>query len=220
MHSYSHTIVHLVTLPRVTFLDFIVWFFALDIATMSKVSFQIWKVKIQVLLIFQPLSIWCCYSWQALVHWLWLFYLFRRWENWAKYGLRALKIQQKFHVLFVGRMVAGEIPVFWLIPLTETSFSSAKNVMYTCSSALKARVKTVHGKWNSQTFTTGYLNQERHTSWFSCRQLLCCHLFSINYLLFCEMYEIYRECARVKCSKSTFQVKYNPGQNYLRKCFH
>ena len=61
MHSYSHTIVHLVTLPRVTFLDFIVWFFALHIATMSKVSFQIWKVKIQVLLIFHPLSIWCCY---------------------------------------------------------------------------------------------------------------------------------------------------------------
>ena len=46
---------------------------------------------------------------------------------------------------------------------------------------------------NSQTFTIGYLNQERHTSWFSCHQLLCCHLFSINYLLFCEMYEIYRE---------------------------
>ena len=96
-------------------------------------------------------------------------------------------------MLFVGRIVAGEIPVFWLISLTETSFSSAKNVMYACSSALKARVKTLHGKWNSQTFTIGYLNQERHTSWFSCHQLLCCHLFSINYLLFCEMYEIYRE---------------------------
>ena len=48
------------------------------------------------------------------------------------------------------------------------------------SSALKAGVKTLHGKWNSQTFTIGYLNQERHTSWFSCHQLLCCHLFSIS----------------------------------------
>ena len=96
-------------------------------------------------------------------------------------------------MLFVGRIVAGEIPVFWLISLTETSFSSAKNVMYACSSALKARVKTLHGKWNSQTFTIGYLNQERHTSWFSCHQLLCCHLFSINYLLFCEMYEKNKE---------------------------
>ena len=96
-------------------------------------------------------------------------------------------------MLFVGRIVAGEIPVFWLISLTETSFSSAKNVMYACSSALKARVKTLHGKWNSQTFTIGYLNQERHTSWFSWHQLLCCHLFSINYLLFCEMYEKNKE---------------------------
>ena len=31
--------------------------FALDIATMSKVSFQIWKEKIQVLLMLNPLSI-------------------------------------------------------------------------------------------------------------------------------------------------------------------
>ena len=46
---------------------------------------------------------------------------------------------------------------------------------------------------NSQTFIIGYLNQERHTSWFSCHQLLCCHLFSINYLRFCEMYEIHKE---------------------------
>ena len=41
-------------------------------------------------------------------------------------GSRALKIQQKFHVLFVDRIVVGEIPVFWLICLTETSFSSSK----------------------------------------------------------------------------------------------
>ena len=61
-------------------------------------------------------------------------------------GSRALKIQQNFHVLFVGRIVAGEIPVFWLISLTETSFSSAKTVMYACSAALKARVKTLRGK--------------------------------------------------------------------------
>ena len=124
----------------------------------------------------------------------WIFFIsVRWWENCSKYGSRALRIQQNFHVLFVGRIVAGEIPVFWLISLTETSLSSAKNVMYACSSALKARVKTLHGKWNSQTFTIGYLNQERHTSWFSWHQLLCCHLFSINYLLFCEMYKIYRE---------------------------
>ena len=30
-------------------------------------------------------------------------------------GSRALKIQQKFHVLFVDRIVVGEIPVFWLL---------------------------------------------------------------------------------------------------------
>ena len=123
-----------------------------------------------------------------LVHWLWLFYLFWQWENCSKYGSPALKIQQNFQVLFVGRIVAREIPVLWLISLMETSFSYAKNVMYACSSALKVRVK-----WNSQMFTTGYLNQERQTSWFSCHQLLCCHLFPINYLLFCEMYEIYKE---------------------------
>ena len=97
------------------------------------------------------------------------------------------------HVLFVGRIVAGEIPVFWLISLTETSFSYAQNVMYVRSSALKGRAKTLHGKWNSQTLTIGYLNQARHTSWFSCHQLFCCHLFSMNYLLFCEMYEIHKE---------------------------
>ena len=45
----------------------------------------------------------------------------------------------------------------------------------------------------TQTFTIGYLNQERQTSWFSCHQLLCCDLFAINYLLLIEMYEIYEE---------------------------
>ena len=58
---------------------------------------------------------------------------------------------------------------------------------------IRDSVKTLHGKWNSQTFTIGYLNQERHTSWFSWRQLLCCHLFAINYLLLFEMYEIFKE---------------------------
>ena len=104
-------------------------------------------------------------------------------KNCSKYGSRALKIQQNFHVLLVGRIEAGEIPVLWLISLTETSFSSAKNVTYACSSALKARVKTLHRKWNSQTLTIDHLNQERQTSWFSLHQLLCCHLFAINYLL-------------------------------------
>ena len=82
-----------------------------------------------------------------LVHWLWLFYLFHRWENCSKYGSRAPKFQQKFQLLFVVRITAGEIPVFWLIALTETSFLSAKTVMYAWSSALKARVKTLRGKW-------------------------------------------------------------------------
>ena len=36
----GHAIVHLVTLSRVTFLDFIVCFSGLDIATNSKVSMQ------------------------------------------------------------------------------------------------------------------------------------------------------------------------------------
>ena len=61
-------------------------------------------------------------------------------------GSRALKIQQKFHVLFVDRIVVGEIPVFWLICLTETSFSFTKSAMYARCSSLKARVKTMHGK--------------------------------------------------------------------------
>ena len=96
-------------------------------------------------------------------------------------------------MLFVGRIVAGEIPVFWLISLTETSFSSAKNVMYACSSALKGRVKPCMENEIYKRFTIAYLNQERHTSRFSCHQHHCCHLFSINYLLFCETYEIYNE---------------------------
>ena len=58
MHSYRS---HDSTSCHVTARDIsrfhIVIQFALDIATMSKVSFQIWKVKIQVLLIFHPLSI-------------------------------------------------------------------------------------------------------------------------------------------------------------------
>ena len=54
-------------------------------------------------------------------------------------GSRALKIQQKFHVLFVDRIVVGEIPVFWLICLTETSFSSSKSAVYARYSSLKAQ---------------------------------------------------------------------------------
>ena len=61
-------------------------------------------------------------------------------------GSRTLKIQQKFHVLFADRIVVGEIPVFWLICLTETSFLSLKSAMYARYSSLKARVKTMHGK--------------------------------------------------------------------------
>ena len=52
----------------------------------------------------------------------------------------------KFHVLFKDGIVVGEIPIFWLICLTETSFSSSKSAMYARYSSLKARVKTMHGK--------------------------------------------------------------------------
>ena len=90
-------------------------------------------------------------------------WLFRRWENCSVVESRALKIQQKFHVLFVDPIVVGEIPVFWLICLTETSFSSSKSAMYARYSSLKARVKTMHGKWISQTFLTDHSNQVRHT---------------------------------------------------------
>ena len=117
-------------------------------------------------------------------------------------GSRALTIQQKFRVLFVDRIVVGEIPVFWLICLTETSFSSSKSAMYARCSSLKARIKTMHGKWISQTFLTDHSNQVRHTNWFSCHKRLCFHSFCINYLLFFEMYYIYKGC------KSPFPVKY------------
>ena len=44
-------------------------------------------------------------------------------------GSRALTIQRKFRVLFVDRIVGGEIPA-----------------MYALCSSLKARIKTMHGK--------------------------------------------------------------------------
>ena len=117
-------------------------------------------------------------------------------------GSRALKIQQKFHVLFVDRIVVGEIPVFWLICLTETSFSSSKSAMYARYSSLKARVKTMHGKWISQTFLTDHSNQVRQYNWFSCHKRLCFHSFCINYLLFFEMYYIYKEQAYLAALKA------------------
>ena len=126
-------------------------------------------------------------------------------------GSRALKIQQKFHVLFVDRIVVGEIPVFWLICLTETSFSSSKSAMYARYSSLKARVKTMHGKWISQTFLTDHSNQVRQYNWFSCHKRLCFHSFCINYLLFFEMYYIYKEqayLAALKAANLSFPVKY------------
>ena len=113
-------------------------------------------------------------------------------------GSRALKI----HVLFVDRLVVGEIPVFWLNCLTETSFSSSKSAMYARYSSLKARVKTMHGKWISQTFLTDHSNQVRHTNWFSCHKRLCFHSFCINYLLFFEMYYIYKEQACLAALKA------------------
>ena len=117
-------------------------------------------------------------------------------------GSRALKIQQKFHVLFVDRIVVGEIPVFWLNCLTETSFSSSKSAMYARYSSLKARVKTMHGKWISQTFLTDHSNQVRQYNWFSCHKRLCFHSFCINYLLFFEMYYIYKEQACLAALKA------------------
>ena len=62
-------------------------------------------------------------------------------------------------------------------------------------SSLKARVKTMHGKWISQTFLTDHSNQVRHTNRFSCHKRFCFHSFCINYLLFFEMYYIYKEQA-------------------------
>ena len=117
-------------------------------------------------------------------------------------GSRALKIQQKFHVLFVDRIVVDKIPAFWLICLTETSFSSSKGAMYARYSLLKARVKTMHGKWISQTFFTDHSNQGRHTNWFSCHKRLCFHSSCINYLLFFEMYYIYKEQAYLAALKA------------------
>ena len=114
----------------------------------------------------------------------------------------ALKIQQKFHVLFVDRIVVGEVPVFWLICLTETSFLSSKRAMYARYSSLKARVKTMRGKWISQTFLTDHPNQVRHTNWFSCHKRLCFHSFCINYLLFFEMHYIYKRTGLLAALKA------------------
>ena len=117
------------------------------------------------------------------------FYL---WENYSKYGSHTLKIQQTFHVLFVGRIVAGEIPIFRLVSVTETSFLSSKNVMFSCmacSSALKARVKTLHGKWNSQTFSIGYLNQVvRQTNRFSVSSVVTYFPLIIYFSVTCTKY--------------------------------
>ena len=194
----GHAIVHLVTLSRVTFLDVIVCFFGLDIATVSKVSIQMWKVKnaafvnisssLQMMLLFIasacPLTIWAMRKLFKVV------------------GSHALKIQQKFPVLFVDWIVVGEIPIFWLICLMETSCSSSKSATYARYSSIKARVKTMHGKWISQTFLTDHSNQVRHTNWFSCHKRLCFHSFCINYLLFFEMYYIYKEQAHLAALKA------------------
>ena len=135
---------------------------------------------------------------------LFLISYFQRWENCSKNFVesRALKIKQKFHVLFVDRIVVGEIPVFWLICLTETSFLPVKSAMYACCSLLKARVKTMHGKWISQTLLIDLSNQARHNNWFSCRKHLCFHSFCINYLLFFEMCYIYKEQAYLAALKA------------------
>ena len=74
--------------------------------------------------------------------------------------------------------------------------------MYACCSSLKARVKTLHGKWVSQMFLTDHSNQVRHTNWFSCHKRLCFHSFCINYLLFFEMYYIYKEQAYLAALKA------------------
>ena len=91
---------------------------------------------------------------------------------------------------------------FWLICLTETSFSSSKSAMYARCSSLKVRVKTMRGKWISQTFLTDHSNQVRQTNWFSCHKRLCFHSLCINYLLFFEMYFIYKEQAYLAALKA------------------
>ena len=80
--------------------------------------------------------------------------------------------------------------------------SSSKSTMYARCSSLKARVKTMHGKWISQTFLTEHSNQVRHTNWFSCHKRLSFHSFCINYLLFFEMYYIYKEQAYLAALKA------------------
>ena len=60
----------------------------------------------------------------------------------------------------------------------------------------------MHAKWILQTFLTDHSNQVSHTNWFSCHKRLCFHSFCINYLLFFEMYYIYKEQAYLAALKA------------------
>ena len=81
--------------------------------------------------------------------------------------------------------------------------------MYARCSSLKVRVKTMHGKWISQTFLTDHSTQVRHTNWFSCHKRLCFHLFCINYLLFFEIYYIYKEQAYLAALKAANRLSHS-----------
>ena len=136
-------------------------------------------------------------------------------------GSRTLKIQQKFHVLFVDRIVVGEIPVFWLIRLTEKSFSSSKSAMYARYSSLKRRVKTMPGKWISQTFLDWPLQSSKtYQLVFLAINASVFLSFCINYLLFFEMYYIYKEQAYLAALKAANRLSQSItilDKNYLRK---
>ena len=83
----------------------------------------------------------------------------------------------------------------------------------------------MHGKWISQTFLTDHSNQVRQYNWFSCHKRLCFHSFCINYLLFFEMYYIYKEQAylaalepakRLSQSNTVYRVIRVFSQEYLQ----
>ena len=105
-----------------------------------------------------------------------------------------LKIQQKFHVLFVGRIIAGEIPLRFLTNLLDGHIllvHQKRNVcLLLCTQSVR---KNPASKMKFTNVHDWLLESTKTNKLISCHQLLCSHLFSINYLLFCEMYEIYKE---------------------------
>ena len=143
-----------------------------------------------------------------LAHWL-----FRWWENCSKLSGHALwKFSKKFHVLFVDRIVVGEIPVFLANLLDgKVLFVLEKRNVCPLLFTQKARKKPcLENEFRKRSWLTPP-NQVRHTNWFSCHKRLCFLSFCINYLLFFEMYYIYKEQVLFGCvkgCKSPFAVKY------------